>query len=101
VDQFIEHFLFGGNLAAIPTNKLIKLGNTFMTFSWQDIAAVVVIVTAMVYLVMRLFRIGPWKQKPFCGTCDMCGVEQPEQKIAEIKLTECSQPEQSERSSLH
>jgi hypothetical protein len=67
-----------------------------MTFSWQDIAAVVVILTAVVYLVLRLFRIGPWKQKPFCGTCDACVVEQPEQKIVEIKLPKCTQHEQSE-----
>jgi hypothetical protein len=70
-----------------------------MIFSWQDIAAVVVIVAAMVYLVLRLFRIGPWKEKPFCGSCDSCGFEQPEQKLTEIKFPECNQLEHNERSS--
>jgi hypothetical protein len=67
-----------------------------MTFSWQDITTVVAIVAAAVYLLMRLFRVGPWKRKTFCGTCDTCGIEQPEQKLTEIKLPPQCDPEHGE-----
>ena len=46
-----------------------------MTFSWQDIAAVIVIAAAAVYIVMRLFRLGPWKRTPFCDSCETCMIE--------------------------
>jgi len=47
-----------------------------MTLSWQDIAAAVIIAAAAIYFVMRLFRLGPWKQKPFCDSCETCGIAQ-------------------------
>jgi len=47
-----------------------------MTISWQDIAAVVVIAAAAIYFVMRLFRVGPWKRKSFCDSCETCGIAQ-------------------------
>ena len=46
-----------------------------MTFSWQDIAAVIVIAVAAIYIVMRLFRLGPWKRKPFCDSCETCMID--------------------------
>jgi hypothetical protein len=57
-----------------------------MTFTWQDIAAGVVISTATIYIVMRLFRIGPWKRKTFCDICDTGVVEQSEKKLVHIEL---------------
>ena len=46
-----------------------------MTISWQDIAAVIVIAAAAFYIVLRLFRLGPWKRKPFCDSCETCMIE--------------------------
>jgi hypothetical protein len=46
-----------------------------MTFSWQDIAAVIVIAAAAIYIIMRLFRLGPWKRKPFCDSCETCAID--------------------------
>ena len=45
-----------------------------MTFSWQNAAAALVVTVAAVYIVMRLFRIGPWRTKPFCDCCDTCNI---------------------------
>lgn len=47
-----------------------------MTFSWQDIGSAVVIAAAAIYIVMRLFRLGPWKRKPLCDSCETCISEQ-------------------------
>ena len=33
-----------------------------MTFSWQDIAAVIFIAAAAIYIIMRLLRLGPWRR---------------------------------------
>jgi hypothetical protein len=52
-----------------------------MAFSWQDIAAVVVIAAAAIYVVMRLLRLGPWKRKPFCDSCETCMIERVELSI--------------------
>ena len=46
-----------------------------MISSWQDIAAVSVIAAAAIYVVMRLFRLGLWKRKPFCDSCETCMIE--------------------------
>jgi hypothetical protein len=52
-----------------------------MIFSWQDITAIIVIAVAVIYIILRIFRIGPWKRKSFCETCL---VEQPEKNTVEI-----------------
>jgi len=72
-----------------------------MTFSWQDITAIVVIALAAIYLILRIFRIGPWKRKNFCETCDTCMVEQPGQNTVEIELPEQCHPEHRERNPEH
>jgi hypothetical protein len=45
----------------------------YMTFTWQDIVAIVVIAGTVIYLIMRIFRLGPWKGTHFCGTCGSKG----------------------------
>lgn len=65
-----------------------------MNFSWQDIAAVIIVVAVAIYLFLRLFRIGPWKRKSLCEICEPGKVEQPEQNLIGIKTPEQYLPEQ-------
>lgn len=64
-----------------------------MLFSWQDIVVFIVVAATASYLIMRILHIGPWKQKPPCGTCGTTAAEQSQPNLTNINSLEDSHPE--------